>query len=117
MYLISDVVLDSVYFGGDTTSREAFEVGAPVITLPHKTIGQRWTYAYYRMMGIDDFIAKDPDEYVEIAVKHATSSSFNKHETRQRIIKLAHEKLYRVEQSVKGWEDMFLDIATRPRTW
>jgi predicted O-linked N-acetylglucosamine transferase (SPINDLY family) len=117
MYSISDVVMDSVYFGGDTTSREAFEVGSPVITLPHKTVGQRWTQAYYRMMGIDDFIAKDHDEYVEIAVKHATSSSSYKAETRERIIKLAHEKLYKIEEGVQGWVDMFLDIATRPRTW
>lgn len=68
MYLLADVVLDSVYFGGDTTSREAFETGAPVITLPHKTIGQRWTQAYYRVMGIEDYIATSPDHYVELAV-------------------------------------------------
>ena len=36
-----DVVLDSYFFGGDTTTREAFEVGAPVITLPHKYLGTR----------------------------------------------------------------------------
>ena len=68
MYSLADVVLDSVYFGGDTTSREAFETGAPVITLPHKTIGQRWTQAYYRVMGIEDYIATSPDHYVELAV-------------------------------------------------
>merc|ERR1712151_99741 len=45
MYKLSDVVLDSVYFGGDTTTREAFEVGAPIVTYPGKTIGQRWTQA------------------------------------------------------------------------
>ena len=34
MYQHSDVVLDSYFFGGDTTTREAFEIGAPIITLP-----------------------------------------------------------------------------------
>ena len=52
MNKLTGVVLDSVFFGGDTTTREAFEVGAPVVTLPGKTIGQRWTQAYYAVMGI-----------------------------------------------------------------
>merc|ERR1712194_307828 len=102
---------------GDTTSREAFEAGAPIVTLPHKTIGQRWTYAYYSLMDIYDFVAKNVDEYVEIATKHATSSSSHKAETRQRIMTRASEKLFRQEEGPKGWADMFLDIATRPRTW
>ena len=117
MYMVSDVVLDSAYFGGDTTTREAFEVGSPVVTIPHKTIGQRWTYAYYRMMGIDYFIANDVTEYVDIATRHALSDSSHKANVREMIIQLAHEKLYRIEDGVKGWEHILLDIATRPRHW
>ena len=52
-----DVVLDSIYFGGDTTTREAFEAGAPVITIPGDYLGERWTQAYYKRMGILDYIA------------------------------------------------------------
>jgi len=112
MYSLSDVVLDSVYFGGDTTSREAFETGAPIITLPHKTIGQRWTQAYYRMMGITEFIASNPDHYVKLAVSTATTNS---QEIRKRIMKSAHEKLYHVESGVSHWVKTLMDIATRPR--
>ena len=46
MYNLSDVVLDSYMFGGDTTTREAFEAGAPIVTLPGKHLGERWTQAY-----------------------------------------------------------------------
>ena len=115
MYSLADVVLDSVYFGGDTTSREAFETGAPVITLPYKTIGQRWTQAYYRMMGIEDYIASNPDHYVDLAVNMAKKTSLEKVNIRKRIKRLAHEKLYRIEDGVKYWVQAFLDIATRPR--
>ena len=114
MYSLADVVLDSVYFGGDTTSREAFETGAPVITLPYKTIGQRWTQAYYRMMGIEDYIASNPDHYAELAVNTAKKTSREKINIRKRIKRLAHEKLYRIEDGVKYWVQAFLDIATRP---
>ena len=47
MYNLCDVVLDSFFFGGDTTSREAFETGAIVVTLPSPYLGGRWTQAYY----------------------------------------------------------------------
>ena len=78
MYKLSDVVLDSVYFGGDTTTREAFEVGSPVVTLPGKTIGQRWTQAYYKVMGILDYVVDTADEYVSVATKFANADGETK---------------------------------------
>ena len=116
MYKLSDVILDSVFFGGDTTTREALEVGAPVITYPGKTIGQRWTQAYYRTMGMLDFIAKDADEYVKIAVDVANLEDGDKMELRNRIRSLAQEKLYRVDSSEK-WAEAIIDMAERPRYW
>ena len=117
MYKLSDVTLDSFYFGGDTTTREAFEVGAPVITLPHKTIGQRWTQAYYHRMGMTDLIARDRNHYAEIAVEVANRSPDEKKALRQRIIELAHEKLFRSDEGYPEWAKALLDIARRPRRW
>lgn len=117
MYNLCDVVLDSAYFGGDTTSREAFETGAPVVTLPHKTIGQRWTQAYYSMMGISDYVAADPAEYVDIAVKTGNLSPEAKGDARRRIMTAANEKLFRKEEGVQDWVNTFMDIASRPRQW
>ena len=117
MYQNSDVVLDSFFFGGDTTSREAFETGAPIITLPHKTIGQRWTQAYYKMMGIDDYIARDTNHYAHLAVGAATLNPAAKTKVRERIKRLAHENLFRCKDGVFYWADMFIEVATRPRRW
>jgi len=117
MYQNADVVLDSFYFGGDTTSREAFETGAPIITLPHKTIGQRWTQAYYEMMGIDDYIARDTNHYAHLAVGAATLNPDAKIKVRERIKRLAHENLFRCTDGVISWADMFVEVATRPRRW
>lgn len=116
MYKLSDVVLDSVFFGGDTTSREAFEVGSPIITYPGKTIGQRWTQAYYQVMGIVEFIAKDASDYVRIAVDVANKDEASKKELRDRIISLAHEKLYRVDSHEK-WAEAIIEMAEKPRHW
>lgn len=116
MYKLSDVVLDSVYFGGDTTTREAFEVGAPIVTFPGRTIGQRWTRAYYRVMGIVDFIANDPNDYVRIAVDVARMDDASKKELRNRIKSSAHEKLYRVDLHEK-WANAIIEMAEKPRHW
>ena len=117
MYKFSDVTLDSFYFGGDTTTREAFEVGAPVITLPHKTIGQRWTQAYYKRMGITDFIAKDPDDYARIAVQVGNRSKSDKKRLRKRIKDAAHSKLFRSHEGYPEWAAALIGMATRPRRW
>ena len=117
MNKLTDVVLDSVFFGGDTTTREAFEVGAPVVTLPGKTIGQRWTQAYYAVMGISDFIAKSTDEYVKIAVREANASSKQKEKTRTRIKAAVHNKLFRESNAPKLWADSIIDVARRPTRW
>jgi len=116
MYNLSDVVLDSVFFGGDTTTREAFEVGAPIVTYPGRTIGQRWTQAYYQVIGITDLIAKDPNDYVKIAVEVANMNQTSKKELRDRIMTSAQEKLYRVDTHEK-WAEAIIEMAEKPRHW
>ena len=54
LYSLADVVLDSYHAGGCTTTREALEVGALVVTLPAKYLGSRWSAAYYTIMGVTE---------------------------------------------------------------
>ncbi|OUS47499.1 hypothetical protein BE221DRAFT_71485, partial [Ostreococcus tauri] len=117
MYKFSDVVLDSVYFGGDTTTREAFEVGSPVVTLPGKTIGQRWTQAYYKVMGISDYIVDTADEYVSVATKFANADSETKRRARERIKTAYHKKLVANPKAPKLWGDAIFRAATAPTRW
>ena len=117
MYKFSDVVLDSVYFGGDTTTREAFEVGSPVVTLPGKTIGQRWTQAYYKVMGISDYIVDTADEYVSVATKFANADSETKRRARERIKTAYHKKLVANPKAPKLWGYAIFRAATAPTRW
>lgn len=114
MYNLSDVVLDSYMFGGDTTTREALEVGAPIVTLPGKHLGERWTQAYYKLLGITDLIATDEDDYVRLAVRVARDKAFAA-SISQRILESSH-KLYRNKKAGGVWTDMLLSIAKKEGT-
>jgi predicted O-linked N-acetylglucosamine transferase (SPINDLY family) len=95
LYLQADVVLDSYYAGGCTTTREALEVGAPVVTLPGKYLGGRWSAAYYRQMGYEALVARDPQHYVELALQVGP-------EHRQAILATVGKLFYRTE-AVDSW--------------
>lgn len=87
----ADVVLDTIHFCGFNTSLEAFAVGTPVVTLPGAYMRSRHTAALYRKMGYEDCIAKDCNDYVEIAIRLATDGAARQAaveiiETRRRVL-------------------------------
>lgn len=69
---LADVVLDTPHFSGGNSSLEAFAMGAPVVTLPGDYARSRFTYASYSRMGVMDCVAKNQQEYVEIALRLGT---------------------------------------------
>merc|ERR1711957_444626 len=98
LYDLSDVVLDSYFAGGSTTSREAWEVGAVVVTLPGKYFGMRLSAAYYGIMGVQDAIASDKADYVRRAVHFGTNKSARL-KLQRRILDNVH-KLFEREEAV-----------------
>eukprot|EP00941_MAST-03F_sp_MAST-3F-sp1_P001698 g1698.t1 len=109
LYNLSDVILDSYLAGGCTTTREALELGAVVVTLPAKYLGGRWSYAYYKQLGITDTIAKSEDDYVRLAVKYAIDKEARQ-ELQQRTLQRVH-RIFEQEHAVHAWEKV-LDAIT-----
>jgi protein O-GlcNAc transferase len=72
----ADVVLDTVHFNGMNTSLESLSQGAVVVTLPSDQQRGRHTQAMYRKMGITETIARDAEDYVNIAVRVATDDAY-----------------------------------------
>jgi len=71
-----DVILDTFYFGGGNTSYQALGLGCPIVTLDAPWNKGRWTQAMYQLMGIEGLVAKDPAEYVEIAIRLAQDKAW-----------------------------------------
>jgi protein O-GlcNAc transferase len=106
-------VLDSIHFNGMNTTLQAFAVGTPVVTLPGRFQRGRHTQAMYRKMGIHDCIARDPQDYVDIAVRVGTDGSYA-HDLRERILS-RNQVLYEDPRVVSEFERFFSDALGHER--
>jgi predicted O-linked N-acetylglucosamine transferase (SPINDLY family) len=66
-----DVALDPFPFSGSATTCEALWMGVPVITCPLETFASRHSLSHLSNVGLTETIARDLDDYVELAVSLA----------------------------------------------
>jgi predicted O-linked N-acetylglucosamine transferase (SPINDLY family) len=66
-----DVALDPFPYDGTTTTCEALWMGVPVVTLAGVMHAGRVGVSILTQVGLTDCIARDPEHYVEIAVRLA----------------------------------------------
>lgn len=108
---ISDVMLDSYPFGGCNASLESFCFGVPVITCPTNFINGRFTYGFYKYMGMDkcECIVDSMDKYVNTALLVV-----NNKKLRARIsadILANKDKLFNDKDSIIEWNDTLLKLV------
>ena len=63
-----DVVLDTFPYSGPTTAMDALWMGVPVVTCPGETFASRHALSHLSTVGLAETIARDRDEYVDLAV-------------------------------------------------
>jgi len=73
---LADVQLDTLHFGGGSTSYEGLAVGTPIVTLPTRFLRGRITFSHYKQMQVLDCVASDPQEYIDIALRLGTDPAF-----------------------------------------
>lgn len=69
-----DIALDSMPYSGGTTTCDSLWMGVPVITAPGERSASRSAASILTTLGLTDWIAATPQEYVELAVKRASES-------------------------------------------
>ena len=67
-----DVVLDTFPFPGGTTTAEALWMGVPTVTFAGNTLVSRQGESMLRCAGLEDWVARTEQEYVQIAVDRAS---------------------------------------------
>ena len=98
-----DVVLDTFPVGGGITSIDAIAQGVAVVTLPSAQTGQCFAAGMLRRIGVEDTIAADVDEYVDIAVGLAGPTNAQRELLSERVRHNSH-KLFSDEATVDEWE-------------
>jgi predicted O-linked N-acetylglucosamine transferase (SPINDLY family) len=63
-----DIALDPFPYSGGITSLEALWQGVPIVSLPGSRPVSRQTLGFLRNMGREEWVARDPDDYVRISV-------------------------------------------------
>lgn len=71
LYEAIDIALDPLPFNGGMTGLQALWQGVPVLTLPGERMAARMGASMMAAVGLDRFIARDADEFVAIAARHA----------------------------------------------
>lgn len=66
-----DVALDPFPFNGHTTTCDSAWMGVPVVTLAGDSYVSRFGSSVHVNLGLDDWIARSAEEYIEIAVAKA----------------------------------------------
>jgi predicted O-linked N-acetylglucosamine transferase (SPINDLY family) len=105
----SDIFLDSIEWSGCNTVFESLPYNKPIVTLPGTYMRGRHAYAILKMMGIEETIAANADDYISIAVRLAndlqrrtdisTRVSLNKH------------RVYRDRKCIEGLEKFLLNVS------
>jgi protein O-GlcNAc transferase len=67
--LACDAMLDTMRWSGGQTSVDALDCGLPVVTLPGAMMRGRQSAGMLKLIGVEELIATDVDDYVRIATR------------------------------------------------
>jgi len=104
-----DVVLDTHPFGGCISTYECFMIGRIVVTLPGNKLYGRFTQGLYRKMGICEPIAKNIDDYIDIAVRIANNDIYRSTMENEILDKL--HLIIKDDESIRDWIDFLNNIV------
>jgi predicted O-linked N-acetylglucosamine transferase (SPINDLY family) len=65
--LACDAMLDTLHWSGGQTSVDALDCGLPVVTLPGALMRGRQSYGMLKLIGVEELIATDVEDYLRIA--------------------------------------------------
>ena len=110
----SDVLLDTLYYGGVCTTYDGLAQGKPIVTRPSEFQRGRYTYGCYQKMELNDCVAKDNDDYVDIAVRLGTDADYRTEVENK--IREAGPLLFNDTEAVHEHERIFEELVEKARS-
>ena len=72
----ADVMLDALHWSGGSTALDALCSGLPIVTMPGQFMRGRQSTAMLRIVGAEELIARDAEEYVQTALHVARNKTY-----------------------------------------
>ncbi|MBN3922249.1 tetratricopeptide repeat protein [Nostoc sp. NMS4] len=110
---LADVFLDSIGWSGCNSTLESIAHNIPIVTLPGELMRGRHSLAILKMMGIEETIASNKAEYVQIAIRLGKDAKYRQYISQQ-VAENKH-KLYGDLKPVRALEDFILQLVNKPR--
>ncbi|MEH2285550.1 MAG: tetratricopeptide repeat protein [Nostoc sp.] len=111
--VLADVFLDSIGWSGCNSTLESIAHNIPVVTLPGELMRGRHSLAILKMMGVEETIADNKAEYVQIAIRLGKDAKYRQYISQQ-VAENKH-KLYGDLKPVRALEDFLLQLVNKPR--
>lgn len=110
--LISDVFLDTFEWSGGKTTLDALACKLPVVTCPGQFLRGRHAYGILCMLGMGDTIARNPTDYIDIAVNLGLNADWYQ----EIVAKICqhHDRLYNDSECVQGLETFYRHVTSTP---
>lgn len=103
-----DVILDSFPFGGLISAYDTFTSGKCLVVMQTKRLG-RFASGFYRYMGLENFIAKDVDDYIHKALRLTHDPEFRRLSENQ--IRQNVHKIHSDNSTVQDWVQLLNGIV------
>ena len=110
----ADIYLDTIGFSGFNTAMQAIECGLPVVTLDGRFMRGRLASGILKRMGVTELVARSEDEYVDLAVRLASDTSYNLGVRRH--IEATRAVLFNDLAPIRALEDFLANVSKRSST-
>lgn len=105
-----DVMLDTMHFSGGRTSLDAIACGVPTVTLEGRYSRGRQTAGMLRILGLENWVARDQTDYVDKAVELAGSKEKQRQVSEQM---LEHApQLFDNELAIQSLENFYQRVTS-----
>jgi predicted O-linked N-acetylglucosamine transferase (SPINDLY family) len=107
----ADIFLDSIEWSGCNTVFESLPFNKPIVTLPGSFMRGRHAYAILKMMGIEETIAANVEEFIALAVRLANDKQWQE-EISAKIYRNKH-LIYRDSACIAALERFFTGVISK----
>lgn len=105
----STLVIDTYPFGGCNTSLDTFLRGRIVITRPSEFLPGRFTYGFYKRMGITEPICNSYKEYIEKVIFYVNNKK-ERELIENKIMENRH-LLFNDIESINEWQEKIIELS------